>query len=248
MIFTSLFIGNFMSQRILAFVRFFKEELHRDMFMRGDLYMNRLKFFKQYEEENESNVGDRHEAVSHWLQPDEVTISMGDPQTGKLIKLEGISSPVPVQYLTFDNYYVYCLFAIYFDDEECFESLEDMRLKILPDARAKDLGDYCSIIEAEPFIRRLDAVLLGASKTGFNLGRGLVEYFDPENFSGSFNGQDAILRKKSNFSHQREYRIFMHDMTIGSEPRVLKIGDLSDITFSCHKSELAKVIVLDENI
>jgi len=237
-----------MSQRILAFVRFFKEESHRDMFVRGDLYMNRLKFFKQYEEENEGNVGDKHEAVSHWLQPEEVTISIGDPQTGKLLKLEGISNPVPVQYLIFDNYHVYCLFAIYFDEEERFESLEDMRLRILPDARATDLGDYCSIIEAESFIRRLDAVLLDASKTGLSSGRGLVEYFDPENFSGSFYGQDAILRKRKNFSHQREYRVFMHDMTIGSEPKNLNIGDLSDIATNCHKSELAKVIVLDENI
>ncbi|MBA1205356.1 hypothetical protein G7009_26990 [Pseudomonas capeferrum] len=232
-----------MSKRILAFVRFFKEQGHRDMFLRGELYMNRLKFFKRYEEQTEGNIGDKHEAVSHWLQPEEVTISLEDPRTGEVIKIEGISDPVPVQYLMFDEYHVYCLFAVYFDEDERFENLEDMKLKILPDVRAGDLGSFCSIIEAESFIQRLDKVL---PETGVNVGRGLVEYFDPGTFNGSFNGQDAILRKKSSFAHQREYRIFTYNRTIGDEPRVLQIGDLSDITFNCHKSELAKVMVLDE--
>lgn len=235
-----------MAKRILAFVRFFKEEAHRAMFLRGELYMNRLKFFKQFEEKAEGNIGDKHEAVTHWLQPNEVMVSIGDPKTGEMIKLEGISAPIPVQYLMFDEYHVYCLFAVYFNEDDRFESLEDLKQQILPDGRAGDLGDYCSITEAEPFIQRLDKVLLDDPETGVNAGRGLVEYFDPKTFSGSFIDQEAIMRKKSCFAHQREYRIFTYNGTKGTDSRVLKIGDLSDITFNCHKSELSKVLIFGE--
>lgn len=236
-----------MAKRILAFVRFFKEEAHRDMFVRGELYMNRLKFFKQYEEKAEGNVGDKHEAVIHWLQPSDVTVSIGDPNTGETTELEGIAAPIFVQNLVFDKYHVYCLFAVYFGEDDLFETLEDFAQKILPDGRNGDLGDYCSITDAVPFIDRLERAFQSDSETYVDAGRGLVEYFDPETFSGSFTGQEAIMRKKTCYAHQREYRFFTYDGTDGAESRVLKIGDLSDITTSFHKSELSGIKLHIEN-
>lgn len=236
-----------MAKRILAFVRFFKEEAHRDMFLRGELYMNRLKCFKDYEENAEGNVGDKHEAVTHWLQPSEVVVSIGDPDTGEMIEIEGISAPIRVQNLIFDNYHVYCLFAVYFDQDDSFENLEGFAQKILPDVRAGDLGDYCSIINAVSFLERLEKGFQKDSEACVDAGRGLVEYFDPETFSGSFTGQEAIMRKKNCYAHQREYRFFTYNGTNGTDSRVLKIGDLSDITTNLHKSELSGIKIHIQN-
>lgn len=236
-----------MAKRILAFVRFFKEEAHRDMFVRGELYMNRLKTFKQYEEEAENNVGDKHEAVMHWLQPGDVTVSIGDPNTGEMIVLEGIAAPVSVQNLVFDDYHVYCLFAVYFEEDDLFETLEDFAQKILPDGRLGDLGDYCSITDAVAFIDRLEKGFQSDTDACVDAGRGLVEYFDPDTFTGSFNGQEAIMRKKNCYAHQREYRFFTYNGSAGVDSRVLKIGDLSDITSTFHKSELSGIKLHIEN-
>ncbi|MFC6478702.1 hypothetical protein ACFQDN_22300 [Pseudomonas asuensis] len=180
-----------MAIRIFFFVRFFKEEKHRQDFIKGDLYMNRLKYFKHYEEEDPCNIGDPHEGAYKWLQPDQVVIHITDPRTGKEYPIEGIIKPVVFQYTAHDDYHVYCMSALYFNDDDRFDSHEEMAAASLLDTSIGDLGDYCLIIKAQPFIDRLDKAL-EALPNDHVFGHGLVQYFDPEVFSGSFEGDAAI--------------------------------------------------------
>lgn len=237
-----------MANMIYAFVRFFKTEAHRDSFLRGEIYMNRLKYFKKYEEADACNIGDKHEGISGWFQPDQIKLRIGHPDTGKEFLLDHFAGPVVIGLRRHEDYHVYCMSALYCDSEDRFESLDELRSRVLLDTEKGDLGDYCSVIRGEDFVDRLHAALTDEEQLGHLVGSGLVDYFDPDTFHGAFNGTGAfeddiaIFRKKNCFSHQKEYRFYVYNRTSGTDPRVLKLGDLSGITVNCLKTELNKII------
>lgn len=204
--------------------------------------MNRLKFFKAYEEEDPCNIGDKHEGTSGWFQPDQIRLKIQDPLTGEEHVVEGFSGPVRMGLNRHNDYHVYCMSALHFDDEGGFETVEEVKASMKLDIDSGDLGEFCSIIAAGPFTERLDSVLRETPNIAW--GRDLVEYFDPDNFSGSFEEDTAIFRKKNCFSHQKEYRIFVYDGISGDDPRVINIGDLSDIVLNCHKADLHNAVII----
>ncbi|WP_454842877.1 hypothetical protein [Pseudomonas hormoni] len=236
-----------MSKKIVVLVRFFKEKIHRDAFLRGDLYMNRLKFFKVYEEQDGCNIGDMHEGTSGWLQPGSVklTIKIGD--TGEEHELTDFAGPIIMGLSRHNDYHVYCMSAVYGDDELNFETFDELRAYMTLDVDKGDLGDYCVIVPAVELIERIDKALKAEAQAGNIVGRGLVEYFDPDTFSGSFEEDQAIMRKKNSFSHQKEYRIFVYNGTSGDDARTLKLGDISDIAHCCDKSDFHKTFVISQN-
>jgi hypothetical protein len=229
-----------MAKKIVVLVRFFKTKNHRDAFVRGDLYMNRLRFFKAYEEQDSCNIGDRHEGTSGWYQPDQIKVTIQDPYTGEDHVIKDFAGPVLIGLHRHNDYHVYCMSAVYGDDEAQFESFEEMRASMMLDVARGDLGDYCTIVEAKPFIERLDKTLRAEVDSGNVVGRGLVEYFDPDTFSGSFDEDQAIMRKKNCFAHQKEYRVYVYDGSKGDDARTINIGDISDIAFSCDKKDFEK--------
>lgn len=235
-----------MAATIYAFVRFFKLESHREDFLRGDLYMQRLKYFKKYEESHKCNIGDEHEGLSGWLQPSDVTVTIENNVTGETFQIDGLAGPFRFGYHHHDEYHVYCMSALYCDEDSDFESLEALRSAVMLDVSKGDLGDYCSVVFGmNQFFSRLEKKLKGLSEQ--RVGHGFVDYYDPDTFSGTFDGDNAVLRKANCFSHQREFRIFAWDGTVGEDFRKLNIGDLSDIVFNCHKSELNTLVSLDDS-
>lgn len=112
------------------------------------------------------------------------------------------------------------------------------------DVEKGDLGDYCAIIPAKELIERIDRALNAEAQLGNRVGRGLVEYFDPDTFSGTFEEDEAIMRKKNGFSHQKEYRIYVYNGTSGDDARTLKIGDISDIAHCCDKKDFHKTFII----
>lgn len=236
-----------MANHIYALVRFFKTEAHRDSFLRGDLYMNRLKYFKAYEEKDVCNIGDKHEGTMGWFQPGQVKLKIQIPSTGEEIIIEDFAAPVVMGLNRHNDYHVYCMSAIYLDHEAKFETFEEVRSSVMLDVEKGDLGDYCSVVDASKFFGRLEKALKAEHEAGSGYARGLVEYFDPETFSGSFDEEEAIFRKKNCFSHQKEYRIAIYDGSSGDDPRVVKMGDISDIVLNCSKADFHKHAIIIEN-
>ena len=74
-----------------------------------------------------------------------------------------------------------------------------------------------------------------AEQKGYRLSRGLVKYYDPDKFHGSFSDREAVFRKRIEYAYQQEYRFLIDTLVIGDWPVVLKIGDIRDIT-SCFLS------------
>lgn len=236
-----------MSKKIVVFVRFFKKEIHRDAFLRGQLYMNRLKFFKEYEEQDGCNIGDAHEGASGWLQPGSVKLTIKNADTGEEHEITDFAGPIVMGLARHNDYHVYCMSAVYKDDELTFETFDELRAYMTLDVDKGDLGDYCVIVPAFELLERIDKALKAEAQMGNIVGRGLVEYFDPDTFCGHFEEDEAIMRKKNSFSHQKEYRVFVYNGTSGNDARTIELGDISDIAHCCEKRDFHKTFIISQN-
>lgn len=236
-----------MAKKIIVFIRFFKEEAHRDAFLRGDLYMNRLRFFKAYEEQDACNIGDKHEGVTGWYQPDQISrMTIKNNVTGEEHVIKSLAGPVVLGLTRHNDYHVYCMSTLCTDDELTFETFDELKSHMMLDVEKGDLGDYCVVVAASEFIARLDIALKAEVQAGNIVGRGMVEYFDPDTFNGSFEEDQAILQKRECFSHQKEYRIYVYDGTSGHDSRVINVGDLSDIAHSFHKRDFYTTVLINQ--
>ncbi|WP_397448676.1 hypothetical protein [Pseudomonas sp. NA-150] len=233
-----------MSNNIYAFVRFFKEEAHRESFIRGDLYMNRLQYFREYEESTGANIADMYEAPYAWFQGEGASITVAGDAPGEEHHITDMLG-MAIFKQSYFHYHVYCMSALYLNDKDNFDSEEALYQKLLPFVDKGDLGEYCAVVPSKSFVMRMDKALADLSKAGTKSGHNLVEYYDPDTASVVFEGDKSILSKHLCYNHQREYRVYASDGSTGSESRIINIGDLSDIALRLGKHELRASIRLD---
>jgi hypothetical protein len=84
--------------RMFALVKFCREESHADQFIKGLLYMNRLRYFQQLEaSEKRDGRSYAREAIVSWHQPDRTELILTFPGV-EPIKLDkkDLAAPVAV--------------------------------------------------------------------------------------------------------------------------------------------------------
>ncbi|MGM0582965.1 MAG: hypothetical protein ACQETL_19975 [Bacteroidota bacterium] len=225
-----------MSKTIFFFVKVFSKKNHAEDFLRGTLYSNRLAFFKKLEEAVQANRGDKHEALIGWYQPNQVSLTLNG------YEIKDIVAPLSLQKNIHNNLNVFCIYAAH---SGSFEEITDKNiidlknyLKIPPDCL--ELGKYAVVItHAKTFI---DRVIKSVKNEGFGLKAGLVEYYDPNVFSGTFSEDVAVFRKRQEFAHQREYRFSINTGSSGDDALKLQIGDISDIAIFCKTSQVNSLL------
>jgi hypothetical protein len=213
----------------------FKEESHRDDFLNGRLYMNRLKFFKKLEDKEINSRNDSDEAVSGWYQPNKGSYLKVNEH---IIPSEDINGPIKVGYDKFDDLNVFCLSVLYSNEfEQITEgNLNAYRNSLLLNNKMLELGDYCVILtNPSTFIENVKSSIQ-RNKLYYRMG--LVEYFDPNIFHGTFSGIDAVFRKQIQFSYQKEYRIVIDSKTLGDNPYILETGNIRDICLTVRTNKL----------
>lgn len=221
-----------MSKTIFFFVKIFSNKNHAEDFLNGVLYSNRLSFFRKFEEDEQANRGDKHEAVIGWYQPKKITVVINGQ------KIKDLAAPISLQMIQHNDLNIFCIYGAHsgpfkeVKDEKILELKE--YLKISPDCLA--LGEYAVVVtQAKSFI---DRVIKSVKNKGFGLKAGLVEYYDSDVFSGSFSEDDAMFRKRKEFEHQREYRFSFDTGSSGDDPLKLQVGDIRDIAVLCSTSEV----------
>ena len=104
-------------QVIWYFVKFFTEEWQPTISLKEAFYLRRLSFFKNVESECDDGKSDATEAVSMWWQPDDIVMDLSVPalELHTRITKADLAGPVSIQSNDFDNFYIFCLYAIYTD-------------------------------------------------------------------------------------------------------------------------------------
>lgn len=221
-----------MSRTIFFFVKLFDKPEYAEDFIKGKLFANRLSFFRKCEEDESANRGDRHEGVVGWHQPDQIRLEIN----GRVIT--GLAGPVMTQMNWHDDLNVFCIYAAHSGDfdEISEETIEGFKEQISIPKECEKLGEYAVIVtNVTKFIERVKAAV---SSTNYGLVAGLVEYYDPIDFNGSFSEVESIFSKRDEYQHQKEYRFIFDTGIAGTDPLILNIGDIGDIAMQCKVSDI----------
>ncbi len=221
-----------MSKTIFFLVKVFENEDFADQFLKGNVFAKRLSYFRKLEEGEDANRSDQHEGVVSWHQPGKVNIEIN----GRLIT--DLAGPVSVKMHWHDQLNVFCIYAAHSGE---FEGVsEDNLLSFkkqleIPEECLKLGGCAVLITSVSQFI---DRVRKSVERNNYGMTAGLVEYYDPETFHGSFSETESIFRKRDEFKHQKEYRFAFDTGIQGDDPLILNVGDISDIAFKCKVTDI----------
>jgi len=194
-------------------------------FLDGKIYMNRLSYFSALKENKEDNRADPREGLVAIWQPKDVIIEVN----GRV--LTSIASPIESRQNKNAHLHLFCLFTAATSESHLLNPA-DNRQGILDDFNVSEectkLGDYYVVIHnTQKFIERMVRSIREAGY-GDSAEAGMVEYYDPESFTGEF-GDRAAFYKTKNFTHQKEYRFVVNTQTENDAPLILDIGDIRDI-------------------
>jgi hypothetical protein len=244
-----------MKSRVLLLIKFFEEEVHADAFLqRGEMLCRNLGYFKQCEEDD--GRGDPYEGVSDWFQPDQIELKItlkGPDGTENDVEVTGLAGPVVTQYKGYDPLNLYCMFAMKIPEfEESFES-EVERISVVEKINSmlktlgalsddvKSMGRYAVLVyKIDSFMEKMKEAIV---VRGFGYRRGLVEYYDPDNFHGSFRDPESVFRKRNIYEYQSEYR-FCIDSKTSIEKMFLHVGSLEGMAIKVQTSEINQKLQL----
>lgn len=196
----------------------FKNKEIIDSLQNGILYLNSLKWFRDYENEvGDIIVGDSYEGMLH-INEGKLVMK----ETGEVFDLNDALIPT-----TSSNAYVYCMTYIN-PKVENFEFNDAQKKEI------KEFGDTALLIlDSDEFIKR---VMSAAEKKGYKIYFNCVNYYD-ENidvvnvwvslFQGSHN---IAFWKRKSYEHQQEFRFVIVDEECVDDHIELEIGDIRDIS------------------
>jgi hypothetical protein len=217
--------------KIFALVKFFSEFEHADRFLDGELFMQRLSYYRR--QEDAEGRWDATEGVWAWLQKQGLEIKLTVPRIGVAnITERDLAAPVSMSLSETDYLYVYCMYAYYtqepLPDDDPAEIYGDDRLAELEaalhiDPRCLRFGPHAVVIPYGTFMERLKKAVI---EQALSARADLVRYYDNEILNGQFQLKDVPFRKQKRFDYQREYRISIGTLDRSPLPRTFSIGSL----------------------
>jgi hypothetical protein len=73
----------------------------------------------------------------------------------------------------------------------------------------------------------------------------LIEYYDPDVFSGKFDEDEAIFNKRIEYSHQKEYRFAFYPREVTNDAMDLQIGSIRDIALKIDPNEINSTMKIE---
>ncbi len=219
---------------ICYFIKFFEHEDWADQFLAGRLYLNTLGYFKGLESTATAERGDPTEAVSLWLQPQDVVMTLKVPalKLETVITAKDLARPVQVSSTYHEQLHLLCLYAVHTDNPVIEDgkviNLKAMQEQLHIDPKCFEMGRFAVVVPAASFMEQLRPKLkeLGLAGTGR-----LVKYYDDELFSGEFAFAEIEFNKQKRFSYQREWRLRVRSNIVTTGPITIDIGALPAGTF-----------------
>lgn len=184
----------------------------------GTVYLNCLKWFRDYEDDaGNVVVGDSFEGMLHVNEGQLIIQNTGKNEKLNNSLLRTVSS----------NAYVYCM--TYIDPKA-----DEFRFSESQKTEFREFGDSALVIyDSNEFLRRIKAA---AKEQGYRVFLSNVHYYDPNEDCANvwvslLNGMHNIaFWKRNSYMKQQEFRIVIPDDGYSLDHLELKIGDISDIS------------------
>lgn len=232
--------------KVIVFAKFFSEQSHADQFIKGGLYMRKLRYFQQIEAtEISDGRGDPNEGVVSWHQPDRIELTMIFPGFDPIkIGPSNLAGPLSIKRDFYSDMHVFCMSALSIPNPAMLagdhdEVQEQLQAALQIDTRCYDFGPHVVVLSAENFIPQLRGAL---KLCEFWHKAKTVSYYDETTFHGDFAEQDAPFMKQSKFSYQNEYRICLQSNVIGDESMTFEVGDMSAYAIKAKSANLNEAL------
>ncbi len=231
---------------ILFFVKIYEKEEHADDFVRGSLFANRLRYFKQIE--NRDGRGDKYEgAIVPKLDGLCFTLSCTDTHTGEVTEIiipkDDFAGPPIILPRWFDHINLFCMYSGHSGGTEKIsaDNLQCLKKQLEIPEDCTKLGRYAVLIKnPKEFIRR---VRFGAKREKYRICWRLVRYYDPEVGTPRLESSlDSIFSKSKGYEYQREFRFAIDNGSEGRNHIILDIGEIDDITMCMDSREINRQI------
>ncbi|MCJ8286380.1 hypothetical protein [Halomonas sp.] len=225
---------------IYAYVKIYENIDHAHDFMKGKLFMNTIRAFKEHRDEAGELRGDECEGIIAWYQPESVQVSFA----GHTIPSADIAAPIPVHSNEVLRKNAFCIYSLNSRGHESVnaETLADLKATLQIHKSCFGLGSHCVVVKnATEFKERVEKAVRSLGYPGSLC---LVDYFDEQTFSGNLPKERWGYQKRSFFKHQREYRVLIDTELESPKPMFLEVGDLSDICFITTPDEFNSSIQL----
>lgn len=225
---------------VFAFVKIYDSIGHAYDFVKGKLFMNTIRAFKEHSDEAGELRGDKCEGIIAWFQPESVQVSFA----GHKIPSADIAAPIPVHSNDVLRKNAFCIYSLNSrgHDSVNAETLADLKATLQIHKSCFGLGSHCVVVtNATKFKKRIEKAI---SNLGYSGSLCLVDYFDEKTFSGYLPKERWGYQKRSFFKHQREYRVLIDTELESPKPLFLEVGDLSDICFITTPNEFNSSIKL----
>ena len=230
--------------RMFFLCKFFEKENYALDFLDGRMYANKLSYFKSLEERSQDKRGDRYEGTIIWGQPGVIKIEINGHDLSK-----NLAAPVSMSsnYLL-NEVNVVCMHAGYIKiiNNQSTEDLSQITKQLQIPPECKEFGQYAVMIKnGQEFFDRVEKA---AWSNDYPIKRGLVEYYDPDTFTGSFPGMSGAFRKQEKFKPEREYRIAFDSGDSSNNATVLDIGNIKDIAIRSSIDEINRNMKLVRSV
>lgn len=187
----------------------------------GLLYLNTREYFRELEKGNESRkeigIGDQYEQT-YKIENIQPAIIEFEYEDGSIEVTKSKSLHI-ITYDLLTSGHVFCMTGL--SDNKTIEML---------DKKLFSFGEYCCIIENPvEFLKRVQKLM---ETNGIEFEASLVEYC----LMSEGNRKMTAFIKPNYLSFQSEFRIFTK--TKEKEPIILKIGDISDISYIVETKKL----------
>ena len=230
-----------MSYNIFSLIKIFQNKSYLDDFLDGNLYMNRISYFRNNKKYPNDDKYDANEGIIGWFQPDKMKVFIA----GHEIPSSDIIEPIKTKNNKISNTPIFCLYSINnrdFGDINA-NNIKEFQKHMILNNKVHSLGEFCVIVtRTKPF---LDRVNEASQNLNLKTISKLVNYYDPKIFHGSFNSYDPIFMKQNNYLHQNEFRIAIISEINGNDAYIFKIGNIRDICHVCDTKDINKIIKLE---
>lgn len=203
---------------IEAFIKAVDEQ-YFDAFLNGEICMNSLKWFRQYESENDA-IGDSYENAFLAIPKN---ASLYFSPSGDVKDLKLITDKVRDVLLNNDNKHgnILSLYAVH----KFVEGIHYIPNKFISDFSHHR---FCLITAPNTFINRLENEI---KKVNFSPVHKLVKYFTPDSSGKELNP----FLKRNKYSYQNEARVFFPNLK--EEQKIFNIGPLHGIAYEIFPKE-----------
>ena len=195
----------------IMFLKFSNKVEHLEKIKAGSLYMNNFKYYIDLEEQSgKAGMGDKVEASLVMYDVD-ITVAPGESN-----EVTVYAESIIIRDAATIHTPLFCMYAVTIDMLEILRISDDKVFCVLKfpeqqlESMKKDFGEHVLIIQAEPFIFKVEKTFR-EKKCSYALGYAQYEDYSILNTKRLKSHQERNSRlffyKDNKFAHQKEYRI-----------------------------------------